>query len=202
MSEHQLPGDTSLPRDSAPGPGYDPARPDSGTRAMIIGDRPLPHEAHGDDHPLPDPEPAEVRIGPILAVGFGLLLVMVVGIFVTLEMVRRWGQRIADERPRPQGIFRETDPKAPLLQVGGRQSMTEMRQREHELLESYGWVDRERGIVRIPIEQAIDEYLAMSVAPAKDGAAPADDTARPAGTSPTSAPSGVPANGSNTPDKP
>ncbi len=28
--------------------------------------------------------------------------------------------------------------------------------REEELLENYGWVDREAGIVRIPIDQAIE----------------------------------------------
>jgi len=158
MSERNLSGDQARTPASAPRPGYDPARPDSGTRAMIIGDRPLPHGAHD---PLPDPEPPDVRIGPIMATGAGLLMLMVIGIFVSLEMIRRWGaERVAGEpAPRPQGVFREANPQAPLLQVGGRQAMTEMRGREAELLGSYGWVDRGQGVVHIPIEHAIDQYL-------------------------------------------
>lgn len=161
MSERNLSGDQARTPASAPRPGYDPARPDSGTRAMIIGDRPLPHEAHGAHDPLPDPEPPDVRIGPIVATGAGLLLLMVIGIFVSLEMIRRWGaERVAGEpAPRPQGVFREQNPQTPLLQVGGRQAMTEMREREAELLGSYGWVDRGQGVVHIPIEKAIGQYL-------------------------------------------
>lgn len=186
MSMHNLPGDESRPSENSPRTGYDPARPDSGTRAMIIGDRPLPHEAHAAHDPLPDPEPPDVRIGPILATGAGLLMVMVVGIFISLEMIRRWGtERVAGEpAPRPQGIFREANPPAPLLQVGGRQAMTEMRAREAELLGSYGWVDRGQGVVHIPIEQAIDQYLSKQVvkspAPAATPAAPAPDSPAPA----------------------
>ena len=186
MSMHNPPGDESRPTENAPRAGYDPARPDSGTRAMIIGDRPLPHEAHAAHDPLPDPEPPDVRIGPILATGAGLLMVMVVGIFISLEMIRRWGtERVAGEpAPRPQGVFREANPPAPLLQVGGRQAMTEMRAREAELLDSYGWVDRGQGVVHIPIEQAIDQYLSKqpvkSPAPVATPAAPAPDSPAPA----------------------
>lgn len=186
MSQQHVPGDQSRTNEGAPRTGYDPARPDSGTRAMIIGDRPLPHEAHGAHDPLPDPEPADVRIGPILATGAGLLLLMVVGIVVSLEMIRRWGaERVADEpAPRPQGIFRETNPQAPLLQVGGREAMTEMRAREAELLGSYGWVDRGQGVVHIPIEQAIDQYLLKKGATPPPVAAPVDGQSAPAPESP------------------
>ncbi len=190
-------GDREPRHDTAPSANFDPARPDSGTRAMIIGDRPLPdeaHEAHDAHDPLPDPESPEVRIGPIVATGAGLLLLMVLGIVISLEMMRRWGaERVADEpAPRPQGIFREEDPQAPLLQVSSRQAMSEMRAREAKLLDSYGWVDRQRGIVHIPVEQAIDKYLVTAQAPAKDGAAPAGDAPPPAGTNPAGAPTDVP----------
>lgn len=36
------------------------------------------------------------------------------------------------------------------------EDMAILRAREKELLETYGWVDREGGIVRIPIDQAIE----------------------------------------------
>ena len=34
--------------------------------------------------------------------------------------------------------------------------LKELRVREEEQLNSYGWVDEERGLVRIPVEQAMD----------------------------------------------
>ncbi|MGD9646558.1 MAG: hypothetical protein AB7U73_12660 [Pirellulales bacterium] len=174
---------------------YDPARPDSGTRAMIVGDRPLPHET--DDHaaPLPDPEPAEVRNGPIIFTGVALLMVMVVGIVVCLWLMRHWGsQRVADQPPLPQGVFREKDPKAPLLQVSAPQSMSEMRAREAEQLQSYGWVDRQQGVVHIPLERAIDKYLEKQQPPSKEATTPEDQSPSPAGTKPSASADGAPAN--------
>ena len=33
------------------------------------------------------------------------------------------------------------------------------RRRDLEILSSYGWVDREKGIIHIPIDRAIDRFL-------------------------------------------
>jgi hypothetical protein len=52
----------------------------------------------------------------------------------------------------------------PLDQRTAEEDIATLRSHEEELLNNYGWVDREAGIVRIPIDQAI-ELLA------EDGAA-------------------------------
>ncbi|HEY1185294.1 MAG TPA: hypothetical protein VGE89_13975 [Bryobacteraceae bacterium] len=57
-------------------------------------------------------------------------------------------------------------PPAPQLEVTETQDLAAQRAAEYELLSSYGWVDREHGIVRIPIDQAID-LLAASHLPAR-----------------------------------
>ena len=46
-------------------------------------------------------------------------------------------------------------PPEPRLQTDPRDDMTNLRRSEDEVLESYAWVDRNAGIVRIPIEQAM-----------------------------------------------
>ena len=51
-------------------------------------------------------------------------------------------------------------PPAPLLQPSPEVEMDEMLAAEERELSSYGWVDRERGIVRIPIDEAIDQLAA------------------------------------------
>ena len=43
----------------------------------------------------------------------------------------------------------------PRLQVAPPMDMDEMKAAENELLDSYDWIDREAGIVRIPIDRAI-----------------------------------------------
>ncbi len=44
----------------------------------------------------------------------------------------------------------------PRLQVHGPQDLKNLRAREDAILHNYGWIDREKGIVRIPIERAME----------------------------------------------
>jgi hypothetical protein len=57
-------------------------------------------------------------------------------------------------------------PPAPQLEVTETEDLAAQRAAEQQILSSYGWVDREHGIVRIPIEQAIG-LLASSHLPAR-----------------------------------
>jgi len=43
----------------------------------------------------------------------------------------------------------------PRLQVNSAQELQAMRAQEETVLQSYGWVDREHGVTRIPIEKAM-----------------------------------------------
>ena len=45
---------------------------------------------------------------------------------------------------------------APLLQAAPEEDLAQLRQTTREVLNSYGWVDRQAGTVRVPIERAID----------------------------------------------
>jgi len=46
-------------------------------------------------------------------------------------------------------------PPEPRLQTNPREDLAELRARESAQLQSYGWVDKNAGIVRIPIDAAI-----------------------------------------------
>ena len=46
-------------------------------------------------------------------------------------------------------------PPAPRLQTNPREDLRELRAREDRALTSYGWVDKNAGVVRIPIDQAM-----------------------------------------------
>ena len=62
-------------------------------------------------------------------------------------------------------------PPAPRLESQPRQELREWLAREGALLRGYAWVDREAGVVRIPIERAM-EILTQEGLPARDEPAP------------------------------
>ena len=52
---------------------------------------------------------------------------------------------------------------APRLQIDPAADLQAYRAAQRRVLESYGWVDRQRGIVHIPIEQAMREVAAGGI---------------------------------------
>lgn len=76
-----------------------------------------------------------------------------------------WGvsaTKAHEEAVRPSGVFLERwlGPRHEVARVRedlfGEHRGRSVLQEQRAVLESYGWVDRDRGVVRIPIERAID----------------------------------------------
>ena len=73
---------------------------------------------------------------------------------------------------RPSGVFPERELPRPTEHsdveqepFGATTPASRQRAREAEVLTAFGWTDRARGIARIPIERAIDLYVAEEDAP-------------------------------------
>jgi hypothetical protein len=121
----------------------------------------LPHHGdapHGDENPEVHHETSDVNIRAILGFGVGLIVVAI-GIHFTVWLLfeyfaAREAQRVAPEYPlaAAQG---ERMPPEPRLQTTPREDLRELQVSEGELLTSYGWVDRNAGIVRIPVSEAM-----------------------------------------------
>jgi hypothetical protein len=47
-------------------------------------------------------------------------------------------------------------PPEPRLQTAPIDDIQKLREHERSILDTYGWVDREHGVVRVPIDRAID----------------------------------------------
>jgi hypothetical protein len=54
-------------------------------------------------------------------------------------------------------------PPAPRLQVDPEEDLARLRAAAEARLESYGWVDRQKGVVHIPIEQAMRQVAAKGI---------------------------------------
>jgi hypothetical protein len=91
-----------------------------------------------------------VMFGGILAVVTGVVLLLMGWMFhyfAALEMK-------LDVPPSPLAETRRPPPE-PRLQISPAENLKEMRAAEDAALNSYGWVNRQTGIVRIPIDHAI-----------------------------------------------
>ncbi len=62
-------------------------------------------------------------------------------------------------------------PPEPRLQTQPREDLQRLRAEEERVLDSYGWVDAQRGIVRIPIARAMAMTVEQGL-PARTGGAP------------------------------
>src|SRR3977135_1598470 len=64
-------------------------------------------------------------------------------------------------------------PPAPQLQISPRMDLEQFRAAEEARLNSYGWVDRQNAVVRIPIDRAMDLISQQGLPVANPAAKPA-----------------------------
>ena len=98
----------------------------------------------------------DVTVRPIVGFCIGLLLLVAFSFWVTRVLFKYFAAReakvtstlsLVEERPQL--------PPEPRLQTNPRADLRELREAEEKRLDSYGWVDRNAGIVHIPIDDAI-----------------------------------------------
>jgi hypothetical protein len=102
-------------------------------------------------------EERDVAMRPIVVAAAALLAVVVAtfGMLRVLDtaLVRRETARSAPASPLAD--YAPHEPPAPRLQQDPRRDLATLRAREDTLLGTYGWVDRDAGTVRIPVERAM-----------------------------------------------
>lgn len=120
-------------------------------------------------------EKSDVSIGAIVKFGVGLTVAAVVvhvalwGLFVLLE--KREAKR---DRPLPAlaaAGLRRTPPE-PRLEPDPLLQHRRMQAEENAALQGYAWVDRGAGLVRIPIDRAMDLLVKRGLPPSTAPAVP------------------------------
>lgn len=115
-------------------------------------------------------EPDDIRVGGVVLAGAAALVVLALTLLVLWGLVALLTER---SRP-PEATAIEQMPietPAPRLQADPGADLAAMRAAEEASLHRWAWVDRQGGIVRIPIEQAMAE-LARRGWPQADRPAP------------------------------
>ena len=100
---------------------------------------------------------SDVNLRAIVAFGAGLIVFVSIVLLLLGWLFTSFAARQAklDAPPSPLAET-QTRPLEPRLQVDPAQALREMRAAEDAILKSYGWVDHTAGIVRIPIDRAIE----------------------------------------------
>jgi hypothetical protein len=136
------------------------------------------HDAGSDINPGVSHETRDINVFQVSAFGIGLLLSCIVTVFAMWAMFDFLFQREdAKNASNPAKAMMNERPKLPpepRLQAEPKVELRDLRADEDAILSSYGWIDPDKGIVRIPIDQAID-IVAQKGLPSKPSPAGLDN---------------------------
>lgn len=144
------------------------------------------HEPHKTDTAPPNVdvghETRDISTRVVMSFG-GALVVGAVIVYVGIWLVYLYFGSLADRaypRQYPMAqVGAPLQPPAPRLQTRPREELKQMRDEEDRILNSYGWVDANGGVVHIPIEQAMKLTLEQGL-PARTATAGSAPAALPA----------------------
>jgi hypothetical protein len=104
-------------------------------------------------------ETTDAEIGPLVRFAVFLAATVIVSALVVIGLYKYLDEREQAEKagrhPLAAGVVRPLPPP-PRLQTYPFDDIKELRKAENKVLDHYAWVDQNAGVVRIPIERAID----------------------------------------------
>lgn len=173
---------------------------------MASTDHSHSHHGHGAGHgaghghgPVLNHETTDVSLTGITRIA----IVSFACIFAVLGMVYLfWGAFVrfsADTRPMEPMAGRKAGedrlPVGALVMTDEPGALRQLRTKERDVLHHYGWVDKNQGVVRIPIDRAIELLASQPQRIGLDGSAAAAPApaAAPEGAAPAAAPPAAPA---------
>ena len=117
----------------------------------------LPDTPPADPSPPVGHETSDVKIRGVLWLGAAvaaMIIVAQVGLWLLLGSYRNEAQQ-RDPLLSPLAAQRQPA-SGPKLQSSPNTDYAEWRRTQQESLESYGWIDKQQGVVRIPVARAME----------------------------------------------
>lgn len=102
-------------------------------------------------------ERTDVRSRPMIIFMFAVLvgLVLITTLIGAYDFLL-YKRSLTINQPRSPLATEQLPPPEPRLQASPKRDMDQLLAEENEMLGTYGWVNRKEGLVRIPIERAIE----------------------------------------------
>jgi hypothetical protein len=129
----------------------------------------MAHKHHEDDGQSTSAayETRDVKLRPLVVFTAGLVVAGLVIYFVVFLLIRLFTSQAARQDAelaptsieRPDAPGEERLPPEPRIQANPEADLQALRAREDAVLTTYGWVDREAGVVRVPIDVAMSQVL-------------------------------------------
>src|SRR6266436_2558653 len=120
---------------------------------------PVNYPNEPESNPTVAHEETDADTHAITQFGIALALVLVLSQLGLWWLFNSFTRRESKLSPPVSALVRAqapTEPPEPRLQANPQADMRTMREREETVLNHYGWVDPNRGVVRIPIDRALD----------------------------------------------
>jgi hypothetical protein len=113
----------------------------------------------------------DVNVGYKFALWLSVAMLISVGIVYGTFWFFEGRERAASEvaQKYPLAVGQQKAPPAPNLQTQPFKDVYELRHAENEKLTSYGWVDKEGGVARIPVDRAMEVMLQRGLPARTDG---------------------------------
>jgi hypothetical protein len=130
-----------------------------------------PQPPHGPGH-----ETGDVNVGAVGKFGVGLVIVTLLSIGLLLGVFKFFNTRDGRqaEMVDPVKLF-----PSPQLLPNEPKTLAEIRAGEEKILHGYGWVDQPKGVVRIPVEQAMELLVKRGLPVRQQGAVQAQMVSKP-----------------------
>jgi hypothetical protein len=127
-------------------------------------------------------EARDAHAGSTLRAGLLLLVAMFLVAAIVIPLYRLLARQEAREQPRPASMIPATPAPAagPLLVTDEPSALAAFRAKEDAILDGYAWVEKDQGIARMPIAEAmrivgarraLPEFPAPAPSPAAPGVA-------------------------------
>jgi hypothetical protein len=104
-------------------------------------------------------EERDINARAIVRLGVALTAIVTVACFMLWFVFDQLAAREAAKGTPPSSLIQKegaTQPPAPRLQANTPAELKQVREDEDAVLNTYGWVDPQHGVVRLPISRAMD----------------------------------------------
>lgn len=120
-------------------------------------------------------EKTDADAGATFRAGLYILAVMFLVAVVLVPLYRLFARAEREAQPERATVIQETPAASafPKLVVDEPLALAELRAQEDRLLASYGWVEKDRGIARMPVSEAMRAVAERGALPVFPSPAPA-----------------------------
>ena len=102
-------------------------------------------------------EGRDADIRPIVLTGIGLALTVVVVGFIVYGTFRYLAAHpVTSAQSNPMTVFDSQIPPAPRIEEHPAIEIQQLHVQEDQTLSTYGWMDKSKGVVRIPLDRAME----------------------------------------------